>query len=41
MINILKKDKAIIVITHDMELTRDMDRIIEFEKGKIIKDIIR
>ena len=41
MINILKKDKAIIVITHDMELTRDMDRIIEFEKGKIIKDIIQ
>ena len=41
MINILKKDKAIIVITHDMELTRDMDRVIEFEKGKIIKDIIQ
>ena len=39
MINILKKDKSIIVITHDMELTKDMDRIIEFDKGKIINDI--
>ena len=38
MINILKKDKSIIVITHDMELTYDMDRVIEFDKGKIIKD---
>lgn len=39
MIDILKRDKSIIVITHDMELTENMDRIIEFDKGKIIKDI--
>jgi len=39
MLNIISKDRAIILITHDMEMTKDMDRIIKFEKGKIISDI--
>jgi ABC-type bacteriocin/lantibiotic exporter with double-glycine peptidase domain len=39
MIDIIGKNKAIILITHDMEMTKTMDRIITFEKGKIISDI--
>jgi len=39
MIDIIAKDKSIIVITHDDEMTVGMDRIITFEKGKIISDI--
>ena len=39
MIDIIGKNKAIILITHDMEMTKNMDRIITFEKGKIISDI--
>ena len=39
MIDIMAKDKAVIVITHDMEMTEGMDRIITFEKGKIISDV--
>jgi len=39
MLNIISKDKALILITHDMEMTNDMDRIIKLEKGKIISDI--
>jgi ABC-type bacteriocin/lantibiotic exporter with double-glycine peptidase domain len=39
MIDIIAKDKSIIVITHDDEMTIGMDRIITFEKGKIISDI--
>jgi ABC-type transport system involved in cytochrome bd biosynthesis fused ATPase/permease subunit len=35
----MAKDKAVIVITHDMEMTEGMDRIITFEKGKIISDV--
>jgi ATP-binding cassette subfamily B protein len=38
MIDILGKKKALIVITHDMEMTDNMDRIITFDKGKIIND---
>ena len=38
MIDIMSKDKSIIVITHDEEMTVGMDRIITFEKGKIISD---
>lgn len=41
MINIISKNKAIILITHDMEMTKDMDRVITFEKGKIISDITK
>jgi len=39
MIDIIARDKSIIVITHDDEMTVGMDRIITFEKGKIISDI--
>jgi ABC-type multidrug transport system fused ATPase/permease subunit len=39
MLNIITKDRALVLITHDMEMTKDMDRIIKFEKGKIISDI--
>jgi len=39
MIDIMSKNKSIIVITHDDEMTVGMDRIITFEKGKIISDI--
>ena len=39
MIDIIAKDKSIIVITHDDEMTIGMDRVITFEKGKIISDI--
>lgn len=39
MLNIITKDRALILITHDMDMTKDMDRIIKFEKGKIISDI--
>ena len=41
MLNIITKDRALILITHDMEMTKDMDRIITFEKGKIISDITK
>ena len=30
MLNIITKDRALILITHDMEMTKDMDRIIKF-----------
>jgi ATP-binding cassette subfamily B protein len=39
MIEIIGRNKAVIVITHDMEMTEGMDRIITFEKGKIISDV--
>ena len=39
MIDIIARDKSVIVITHDEEMTVGMDRIITFEKGKIISDI--
>ena len=39
MIDIMSKDKSIIVITHDDEMTVGMDRIITFDKGKIISDV--
>ena len=39
MIDIIGRDKGIILITHDMELTDNMDRIIKFEKGKVISDV--
>jgi len=41
MLNIISKDRALVLITHDMEMTKDMDRIIKFEKGKIISDITK
>lgn len=39
MIDIIAKDKSVIVITHDDEMTVGMDRIITFDKGKIISDV--
>jgi ATP-binding cassette subfamily C protein LapB len=39
MIDIIAKKKAVIVITHDDDMTVGMDRIITFDKGKIISDV--
>ena len=39
MIDIIARDKSVIVITHDDEMTVGMDRIITLDKGKIISDI--
>ena len=39
MLDIIAKKKAIIVITHDNDMTKGMDRIITFDKGKIISDV--
>ena len=39
MIDIIAKDKSVIVITHDDEMTVGMDRILTLDKGKIISDI--
>jgi ATP-binding cassette, subfamily B, bacterial len=38
MINYLTRNRTLIVITHDQELLENMDRIIIFDKGKIISD---
>ena len=39
MIDIIAKDKSVIVITHDEEMTVGMDRLITLDKGKIISDV--
>ena len=39
MIDIIAKKKAVIVITHDNDMTKGMDRIITFDKGKITSDV--
>ena len=39
MIDIIAKKKSVIVITHDDDMTIGMDRIITFDKGKIISDV--
>jgi len=39
MIDIIARDKSVIVITHDEEMTVGMDRILSLDKGKIISDI--
>lgn len=41
MLNIISKDRALVLITHDMDMTKDMDRIVKFEKGKIISDVTK
>jgi ATP-binding cassette subfamily B protein len=41
MINVISKNRALIIITHDMTMTDGMDRIIKIEKGKIIDDLIK
>lgn len=38
MIRLLKETKTVIVITHDTDLKKGMDRLIVFEDGAIIKD---
>jgi ABC-type transport system involved in cytochrome bd biosynthesis fused ATPase/permease subunit len=35
---IMSKDRALIMITHDYDMLEHFDRIITFEKGKIISD---
>ena len=39
MINVISKNRTIVIITHDIEMTENMDRIITIEKGKIISDV--
>jgi ABC-type bacteriocin/lantibiotic exporter with double-glycine peptidase domain len=39
MLDIIGKDRALILITHDMDMLKNFDRIITFEKGKIISDV--
>lgn len=39
MINYIRKQKTVIIITHDKELMGLGDRLIEFKNGKLIKDI--
>lgn len=39
MIDILSRDKTILVITHNLDMATTFDRIITMEKGKIISDI--
>ena len=39
MINVISKGKSIILITHDMDMAENMDRIITLDKGKIISDV--
>jgi ATP-binding cassette subfamily C protein LapB len=39
MLDIIAKDRAIILITHDMDMLVNFDRVITFEKGKFISDI--
>jgi len=41
MLDILGKDRGIILITHDMDMIENMDRIITFEKGHVISDKIK
>jgi ABC-type bacteriocin/lantibiotic exporter with double-glycine peptidase domain len=41
MLKIISKDKALIIISHDMSMTEFVDRIIKLDKGKIISDVIK
>ncbi len=34
----LTKNRTLIVITHDLDLTKGMDRLVVFDEGKIISD---
>jgi len=38
VIKALSKTRTLIIITHDKELLQHMDRMIYFDKGKIIQD---
>ena len=39
MINVISKKCGVIIITHNMEMANNMDRIITMEKGKIVNDV--
>lgn len=39
MINVISKKCGVIIITHNMEMAKNMDRIITMEKGKIVSDV--
>ena len=38
LIEMLTKNRTLIVITHDLDLTKGMDRLVVFDEGKIISD---
>ena len=40
MIDVLGKDRAVIIITHNMDMSQNMERIITMDKGKIISDTL-
>ena len=39
MIQYIAKNKTVLLITHDKEITKGMDRLIYFDTGKIVKDV--
>ena len=39
MIQYIAKNKTVLLITHDKDLTKGMDRLIYFDTGKIVKDV--
>ena len=41
MIDILSRDKTILIITHNLDTINNFDRIITMEKGKIISDLTK
>lgn len=40
MIEIISKRSTVVIITHDMEMTKLMDRILKFDHGKVISDTL-
>ena len=41
MINVISQNRGLIMITHDMSMSKEMDRIIRIDKGKIVSDITK
>lgn len=39
MIQYISKNKTVLLITHDKDITKGMDRLIYFDNGKIVKDV--
>jgi ABC-type multidrug transport system fused ATPase/permease subunit len=39
MINVISQKRGILVITHDMSMTEEMDRVIRIDKGQIVSDV--
>ena len=39
MIDFIGQTRALIIVTHNLTITENMDRIITMDKGKIISDI--